>query len=277
MISVIVPAHNPSASEVALSIESVRNFLPDAQIILVDDGSDSVVAADRADVIVRTEGTGPSGARNKGAACAERHWLLFLDDDDELLPGAEEFLHAARLIADGVGLICAAASVCTGAATTVERPKAVAGLPDAPRLSSIAGSFLVSKHVFDRVGGYDEQLRFGENTDLIIRCAAATEVLTLDVPTVKYYAQATERRYDQRRLDAAERILRRGRPDLEHRPTRASIHSIAAVNAARTGNHRAARRHAWSSLCTAPSAKALTRYAMCFLGPLSRRWWSRSS
>lgn len=276
MISVIVPAHNPTAAEIERSIGSIRVTLLDAEIVVVDDGSDSAVTASQADVVIRTCGVGPSAARNVGAAHAHGSWLLFLDDDDELLPGAVELVRALTSADEAVGMVCAAASVSRGTSTTVDIPKVVDGLRAAPRLSSIAGSFIVSKRVFDQVRGYDEELRFGENTDLIIRCAAVTQVLAIDVPTVRYQTQAVERRYDQRRLEAAERLLTRGRADLEHRPTRASIHGIATVNAARVGNHRAARHHARSALLTAPSGKALLRCAISMLGPLSKRWWSRS-
>ncbi|WP_062111253.1 glycosyltransferase [Aureimonas sp. AU40] len=64
------------------------------QVLVVDDGSDDgtreAVAgmADERVRLLRNPGRGVSSARNAGAARAEAEWLLFLDADDRLAPGA---------------------------------------------------------------------------------------------------------------------------------------------------------------------------------------------
>lgn len=84
------------------------HFLPDAlaslqkqtrppdQIVVVDDGSPDDVAGAAAGFegvrVVRQENRGLSGARNRGLAEIDAEFVLFLDADDRLLPGALETL-----------------------------------------------------------------------------------------------------------------------------------------------------------------------------------------
>lgn len=94
MISVIIPLYNKEAI-VKRSIESVlsQNY-EDFEIIVVNDGSTDKSAEivrkikdSRVRLIEQTNG-GPSKARNTGVKNARGEWILFIDADDELLPGA---------------------------------------------------------------------------------------------------------------------------------------------------------------------------------------------
>lgn len=94
MISIIIPLYNKEKT-IQKSIESVlmQNY-EDYEIIIVDDGSTDksveVVESLQSDKIhlYRKQNGGPSSARNYGVQKAKGNWLLFLDADDELLPGA---------------------------------------------------------------------------------------------------------------------------------------------------------------------------------------------
>jgi len=93
-VSVIIPCYNGERF-VREAIESaMRQTLPPAQVIVVDDGSrDSTVAVAMripgATVIAQTN-RGASLARNRGIAEARGEYLVFLDHDDRLLPEALE-------------------------------------------------------------------------------------------------------------------------------------------------------------------------------------------
>jgi glycosyltransferase involved in cell wall biosynthesis len=90
--SVIIPVHN-RALMIKRALESVllQDFR-DVEIIVVDDGSTDDTAAildafsDRV-VIIRQENRGVSAARNAGILKARAPWILFLDSDDEYIPG----------------------------------------------------------------------------------------------------------------------------------------------------------------------------------------------
>jgi glycosyltransferase involved in cell wall biosynthesis len=95
LFSIVVPIHNRAAT-IGRCVASVfGQEFGDYELILVDDGStDDSAARMRAlcDPRLRTilheknRGTGP--ARNTGIDAARGEWIIFLDSDDELVPGA---------------------------------------------------------------------------------------------------------------------------------------------------------------------------------------------
>lgn len=98
--SIIMPVYN-RAAVVGRAIGSClsqdfRSF----EIVAVDDASsDDSAAAIRAfsdprvRLVVHEKNRGCGPARNTGMAAARGEWLVFLDSDDELLPGALEAIH----------------------------------------------------------------------------------------------------------------------------------------------------------------------------------------
>lgn len=99
MLSVIIPLYNKEDS-IAATIESVltQDFV-DYEIIVVDDGStDSsvdVVRSIKSEKIIlyQKENGGPSSARNYGVNKAQGEWVLLLDADDRLTPGALQLVN----------------------------------------------------------------------------------------------------------------------------------------------------------------------------------------
>lgn len=100
MISAIVPAHNEEAN-IARVIESLGIQAEISEIIAVNDGSTDGTAAIMAALaervplltVVETHGLpegwiGKNYAVTLGASAAHGEWLLFVDADTELLPGA---------------------------------------------------------------------------------------------------------------------------------------------------------------------------------------------
>jgi glycosyltransferase involved in cell wall biosynthesis len=272
VISVIIPAKDPSQGLDA-AVASVLRLLPDAEVIVVDDGSNPPVAEISGARVLRQTNAGPGAARNTGAAAATQGWLLFLDADDELLDGAVVAADIAR--AGEFGLVCGATVIERAGQTTVAMPSPTGGNDELLRLSATAGAFLVRREVFESAGGYDEELRFGENTDVIARCAALTQVTAIDSVMVKYNAPIDERKYDERRYAAAEHILRRDR-HIDGRG-RARLHGIAAVNASRVGRYGSSISHSWLAFRAVPSGQSLTRVLIACTGPVGRRWWLRQA
>ena len=94
MITVVIPLYNKETS-IAQSLKSVLSQeYDDFEVVIVDDGSTDgsvgVVEAmnDPRIRLIKQENGGPSKARNTGVKNAKGEWILFLDADDELLPGA---------------------------------------------------------------------------------------------------------------------------------------------------------------------------------------------
>jgi glycosyltransferase involved in cell wall biosynthesis len=105
--SIIMPVFN-RVVVVGRAITSclVQSF-PSFELVIVDDGStDATVATVRAfddsrvRLIVHETNRGPCPARNTAMESARGEWFVFLDSDDELLPGALEAIHRRAVAAD---------------------------------------------------------------------------------------------------------------------------------------------------------------------------------
>lgn len=92
-LSVVIPTFN-YAAYLRRAVESVLPQLCDGdEVIVVDDGSTDDTAALMAVYpppvhYLHQPNAGPGAARNRGVAAARNDYLLFLDADDRLLPGA---------------------------------------------------------------------------------------------------------------------------------------------------------------------------------------------
>ena len=94
MISVVIPLFNKEASIKQSLMSVLSQSYQDFEVVIVDDGStDNSVSKveeiqDSRIRLIRQENGGPSKARNTGVKNAKGDWILFLDADDELLPGS---------------------------------------------------------------------------------------------------------------------------------------------------------------------------------------------
>ena len=100
LFSIIVPVFNRERLiDRCIASVAAQDF-DDYELILIDDCStDNSLAvlrraeAPNARVIALAKNQGVGGARNVGVAEARGDWIVFLDSDDELVPGALRILH----------------------------------------------------------------------------------------------------------------------------------------------------------------------------------------
>jgi len=101
-ITVIVPVYNGAALLGETLTSALTQDPPPAKVIVVDDGSsdnpDAVLAAFPAVEVVRQKNQGVGAARNVGLRGSDTTYVMFLDQDDRLLPGA--LAHAVKLLDD---------------------------------------------------------------------------------------------------------------------------------------------------------------------------------
>jgi glycosyltransferase involved in cell wall biosynthesis len=103
-LSVVIPAHNASAT-IENCLDSIgRSGLTDVEVIVVDDGSEDVTAELAANyvglpdvVVVRQPASGASVARNAGILRASNDLIMFVDADDTVAPGSLAAFHAHAL------------------------------------------------------------------------------------------------------------------------------------------------------------------------------------
>lgn len=166
--SVIIPTFNrgPILSNAIDSILSQSFY--DYEIIVVDDGSTDntkeIINSFKSEKIkyIYQLNKGVCAARNNGAKNSNGKYLIFLDSDDQLTPDALMFFYNS-IIKDQFDIVCGN--------THFENK-----INDYFKKSSsnvfLAGSFCISRKLFNKVDGYDEKLQYGENTELRFRITA---------------------------------------------------------------------------------------------------------
>jgi len=194
-ISAVIPSFN-RARFLPLAVSSVRTQSHRVdEIIVVDDGStddtEAVVRSLGNDIrYFRQRNAGPSAARNRGIKLARGHYIAFLDADDEWLPHSIERQLEVFRHAPGVGLVTAdKAVVDESGRVTVESwfdehglleffrelagkpvPHAVARLLETNFVNTSV--IVLPKSVLLDVGGFDAEIRYGEDLELWARIAA---------------------------------------------------------------------------------------------------------
>jgi glycosyltransferase involved in cell wall biosynthesis len=214
-------------------------------------------------VVTHLGNRGPAAARNSGASSTTADWLVFLDSDDELSPGALAAFAAA--VTTDCGLV---------RARFVRRDEhddhAVSGF--------LAGTFAVRRDVFALAGGYDPELRFSENSELLMRLTPALVErglveTNIDATSAVVRSVGESRNYDEARMRAAIHVLEQHRAHFDaDRHDRATHEAIVSVNATRTRHWGTAVRYAALAVRSEPrQPRHYARLGLALLGPLGAR------
>lgn len=284
-LSIIIPFHDGRGQVADLIADVLRSSDGRIEVIAVDDGSrdgsgDPLRRLDdpRVTVVGHRENRGVAAARNTGARRATGRHLLFVDSDDRLPPGTIDawltvlgehcrlgFGHAAALSTDGTG-------------SWRETQDLGPAFNDVHGLF-LAGTFAVRRDLFERVGGYDEALRFSENSELGMRLSDHVEdpgrdtvllgrsvlLITPRPDRAREYAEAQYR--------SLVRILGRHAPRLARDPRLESDYrAVAGVSALRTGRTLEGRRQLWLAFRRRPSLRAAGRCVASLLPVPVRPW-----
>jgi len=175
-VAVVIPAYD-NAETIARCIESLRIQEGVAtEIVVVDDAShdDTAAIAERAGVRVirRATNGGPAAARNQGARETGGDVLFFAEADGYYAP---DYL---RVCLRALGDERVGASLALGVRGWTERDNVVVRLSDAQWVvnhSLVAagqrgtGAWCYRRDAFERLGGFDETLLYGEDVDLARR------------------------------------------------------------------------------------------------------------
>jgi glycosyltransferase involved in cell wall biosynthesis len=212
-VAVVIPCYN-SAAWVGEAVESaLAQTAPPAEVIVVNDGStdDSRAVLRPYEPRVRVidqANRGLGGARNAGAAAARADWLAFLDADDVYEPGflaGVRALHAAfpaaeMMFTDHVEFGPAAAPAASMFDRCVPEQRRAA---DAAHGDLLVGSqrflepllmrngafapstLVVSRGLFDRVGGFYEHILGAEDLDFYAHAAPQTAVGVVHRPLLR--------------------------------------------------------------------------------------------
>lgn len=196
LVSVIIPCYN-QAHFLGDAIESVLDqTYPYFEIIVVDDGSpdntSEVAAGYPAVRCIRQENRGLAGARNGGIPHARGDYLLFLDSDDRLMPGAIE-THLEYLEAyPECAFVCGQQRVIDADGSLLKilrRPLIGADLYATLLARShfvIPGSVMYRREIFDEVDWFDPAVNGAADYDLYFRIARRHPVYWHDKVVLEY-------------------------------------------------------------------------------------------
>jgi glycosyltransferase involved in cell wall biosynthesis len=181
LVSVILPAFN-AERYLAEAVESVLAQRHDPiEVIVVDDGSTDGTRALAEGFgppvrAISQHNTGPGGARNRGVEAARGGWLTFLDADDLWLPRKiERQLAALADESEGTAVFGRVQMFTERDGTVTEIGAASSG--------QTAGTMMIGRRAFDRVGAFRTDLRVGEFVDWYLR-ATATGIRMKTLPDV---------------------------------------------------------------------------------------------
>jgi glycosyltransferase involved in cell wall biosynthesis len=211
LVSVIIPTFN-RADLVIQALESVINqdYQP-IEIIVIDDGSTDNTAEKINDFgqqvkYIRQENSGEATARNLGIQNANGKYVAFLDDDDLFLPGKLTLQAEILINQPAIALVACQALRLDETEHIIPNQEVFPrkhtglvpfdGLVCSPYTSIIPSTSMIRRSVLHEVGGFDPDIRYGEDWDLVIRIGAHHSILYLAEPLVYLRVHQTHRQND---------------------------------------------------------------------------------
>jgi glycosyltransferase involved in cell wall biosynthesis len=220
LVSVIIPNYN-YAHYLGEAIESVlAQTYPSIEIIVVDDGSSdgsmSVLEPyDDKITLIRQQNQGVSAARNNGAAAGRGQYVAFLDADDVWLPLKVEKQVERFLSGNGPGLVhVGLVEIDARGAPMDERLDGLEGnvvdellLFERGVILGGGSGIIVTREIFDKVGGFDEDLSTSADWDFFVRVCQICSAAFVPEVLLKYRVHGSNMHGN---LHAMERDMTRG-------------------------------------------------------------------
>ncbi|HMM54235.1 MAG TPA: glycosyltransferase family 2 protein [Candidatus Desulfobacillus sp.] len=213
LLSVIVPAYNYGHLLRRTLDSALSQLRPDCELLVIDDGStddtpkllDEIEAQQRPGFRhVRQDNAGPAAARNAGLRLSRGEYLLFLDADDELLPGALDAVCAAATARPQASVLLGGRFTrrADGREKYHSPPAALASDPCArladyllrKKIGMGHGSTVVRRELIAR-RPYPESLRGSEDIPVFARLFVEGEIATIARPLVRIHKHADSLRH----------------------------------------------------------------------------------
>ena len=209
LVSVIIPYYKQERF-IALTVKSVkRQTYPHFEIIVVDDGSPvpASSALQESDVLVlRTDNHGCAAARNFGFKQSSGEYLLFLDSDDMLTPGAIE-AHVKTLSENPAAALSFGAQRIIDEDGNVVRPAHICR----PRKDyflqllegnpiGCPGAAMIRREAFIEAGLFDESVQIVEDYPLYLRLALRHPLVWQSFCVVDYRFHRNSLSQDKERM-----------------------------------------------------------------------------
>lgn len=246
--AVIIPTHAPRRPWLIEAVSSALAAPGCCRVIVIDDGSPTPVPGDWFEnlggdsstniTLARQMNAGPSAARNRGIEIAFEApdappWIVFLDDDDALLPDGPHAMIEQCQRLDAVACVAGRYEVQADGVERQHPPPAAysGGVIPGPGevfrpIAIFGGSGMLVRTEMLKQGAdtrsgpardaprFDESLVIGEDRDMLRRLAAIGPVAVCGVPAlrVRIHASAANltspARYERRIRDHAQLVAR---------------------------------------------------------------------
>lgn len=179
-LTVLIPTHDRPALLLRAVLSALSDLPQAAEILVVDDASRipatevlaGLAAQDtRLRVMCNAGPRGAAGARNSGVDQARGGIILFLDDDDELLPGyAARVVEIAGTHPVDYGFSAVLRRDASGHEELVGRRFATGPVPAKAalrhKIAALSAGFWIQRVCYMAVGGLDPEQRVDEDTSL---------------------------------------------------------------------------------------------------------------
>jgi len=185
VLSVVIPTHNRS-SFLKKAIQNYKDFADEVEIIVINDGSKDeeneeygkIVENDTVDYIIYGESRGASFARNCGLFRARGDYIWFVDDDD--IPKKKTIKDVIEWAKKSSGrlLILPMELVYNEKKREIripEKDKNNFGYYRDKGHQVNTSCTVIKRQLIISIGGWDERLKAGQDTDLFLRLAKEEE------------------------------------------------------------------------------------------------------
>jgi glycosyltransferase involved in cell wall biosynthesis len=288
LFSVIIPAYN-RAGIIKRAIQSVLDqTYSHFEIIVVDDGSIDSTALELDDFIknhqikyVHQSNKGVCAARNTGASIASGQYVVFLDSDDSVEQHwLMDFHHC--LENSNADLV-----FCSMHVQKINGDRKMISCMDPYQTDGkekglfLAGAWAMRKSVFDHLGGYDESIRYGENTELKFRCYE--QIITqdfIDHYNITYYESLSGgSKQTQNKLSSNLYILsKHANYFAKHPSIKILFLQVAAVSAVKLRDTKLAHQLFYQAWETKPSnLKLIVQCLITLFPPFARFIWKTNT
>ena len=215
-ISIVIPLYNKEGCILKTIQSAINQTCTDYELIVVNDGSTdngTKIVEDYPDTRIRLinkENGGVCSARNRGIQEAKGEYIAMLDADD--LWDIQYLEEQVRMIHDFPDAAMWSINYAETRNGKIVR-RVPTGLPDGyrgyvehyfempERVSDLfhPSSTIVKKEVFDKVGLFDERIKYAEDSDLWFRINALYKTAFYDRYMVSYQLDAENRAMTRRR------------------------------------------------------------------------------
>jgi glycosyltransferase involved in cell wall biosynthesis len=185
-VGVIVPVRD-GVDHLGACLEGVLAQVPrPGDIVVIDggstDGSAELAASFTGVRVVAQAGSGLGGARNEALQAARGDLVAFCDSDDRW--PADSLARRIEHLTDTPGCDAVIGRVMTTAMADESVPEGRAARLGVPVPGYTPGALLARREVFDGVGGFDEQMHIGADSDWFVRLALSEFRLDMVDPVV---------------------------------------------------------------------------------------------